>query len=193
MAKPTCKFPDCEIGSWARGYCRYHSNGLNRRGEDGLYSIFDPCTVEGCDRLIQSRPRRMCRSHAQVMAKHGSVNPKVAALRRFETKFDVQPNGCWGWTAAKDPKTGYGNFSDKPTGRRMVNAHRMSWELYRGPIPAGLTIDHLCRNTSCVNPDHLEPVTQRENSRRGAEARAAEGYQRVETVVTVNQAQTLAG
>lgn len=46
-------------------------------------------------------------------------------------------------------------------------AHRVSHVLYKGPIPNGLVIDHLCRNPSCVNPDHLEAVTQKENVHRG--------------------------
>lgn len=48
----------------------------------------------------------------------------------------------------------------------VYSAHRVAWELDRGPIPAGLQIDHLCRNPACINPDHLEPVTQLENLRR---------------------------
>lgn len=49
----------------------------------------------------------------------------------------------------------------------MLTAHRVSFEHYKHPIPQGLTLDHLCRVTRCVNPDHLEPVTQRENLLRG--------------------------
>jgi len=71
---------------------------------------------------------------------------------------------CWNWTAAKMP-AGYGLFG---VGRRRPEyAHRFSYELAFGPIPQGMVIDHLCRNTSCVNPDHLEVVTHRENSLRG--------------------------
>lgn len=73
------------------------------------------------------------------------------------------PNGCWEWTGPVD-HGGYGKFS---VGHTYRGAHRWSWEYYRGPIPAGKVIDHLCRNRRCVNPEHLEPVTQRENLRRG--------------------------
>lgn len=69
---------------------------------------------------------------------------------------------CWVWTAGKN--RGYGRtFWD---GRHQY-AHRISYELLVGPIPDGLTIDHLCRNRACENPGHLEPVTMRVNWLRG--------------------------
>lgn len=89
--------------------------------------------------------------------------------QRFEAKFTRATKGCWEWIAAIDP-SGYGRFSVKlgPTRKdyRMKLAHRVSYETYSGPIPAGLDLDHLCRNRRCVNPDHLEPVTRSENLRR---------------------------
>ena len=72
---------------------------------------------------------------------------------------------CWQWTAAKD-RDGYGQIGEG--GREgAVQAHRSAYELLVGPIPDGLVLDHLCRTPSCVNPSHLEPVTQAENVRRG--------------------------
>lgn len=76
--------------------------------------------------------------------------------------YVAKTDECWNWTGGTTK--GYGSFTD--TNRRKVYAHRFSWELHRDPIPEGLVIDHLCRNTLCVNPDHLEPVTQQENVRR---------------------------
>lgn len=81
---------------------------------------------------------------------------------RFLEKIDVTP-GCWLWTASKRPN-GYGQFK---VGDSPVPAHRFSYEHYFGSIPEGLQLDHLCRVRSCVNPAHLEPVTQAENIRRG--------------------------
>ena len=72
---------------------------------------------------------------------------------------------CWNWTAARF-KSGYGAFRIGGRDGATVYAHRFSYELLAGPIPEGLPIDHLCRNVRCVNPDHLEPVTQAENTRR---------------------------
>lgn len=84
-------------------------------------------------------------------------------LERFWSKVE-KTDYCWEWKAAKTPK-GYGQFNiDKV----VLRAHRVAYELVVGPIPDGLTIDHLCRNPSCVNPDHLEPVTNRENTLRGS-------------------------
>lgn len=72
-------------------------------------------------------------------------------------------DGCWEWQAAKT-KQGYGQFYFNG---QMMGAHRASYWLHRGPVPSGLVIDHLCRNTSCINPSHLEIVTIKENILRG--------------------------
>lgn len=70
---------------------------------------------------------------------------------------------CWIWKLARG-RDGYGVVWD---GRSMRVAHRVYWEEAHGPVPEGLTLDHLCRERGCVRPDHLEPVTHAENCRRG--------------------------
>ena len=85
---------------------------------------------------------------------------------RFEEKYIPEPNsGCWLWTASVDGK-GYGHMR---ANGKTVGAHRIAHELYKGPIPDGLEIDHLCRVPSCVNPDHLEAVTRSVNAKRGTQ------------------------
>ena len=78
---------------------------------------------------------------------------------------------CWEWLGYRD-KYGYGHTTFD---RRKTAAHRLSYELFRGPIEAGLVIDHLCRNRACINPDHLQVVSQAENVRRGDSPMAANG------------------
>lgn len=82
---------------------------------------------------------------------------------RFWSKVRKGPD-CWDWLAGQDGD-GYGVFTI-PAGR-LERVHRLAYRLLVGPIPAGLTLDHLCRNRACVNPDHLEPVTNRVNVLRG--------------------------
>lgn len=87
--------------------------------------------------------------------------------QRFHAKFTVNPSsGCWEWTASRTLK-GYGMIGAGSPQRGLLAAHRVAFEIYVGPIPAGLQLDHLCRVRHCVNPDHLEPVSARENVRRG--------------------------
>lgn len=77
-------------------------------------------------------------------------------------RIKVNNNGCWIWQLTPSETYGRANHSGK-----QVYAHRLSYEYYGGQIPEGLQIDHLCRNRKCVNPDHLEPVTLKENVLRG--------------------------
>ena len=72
---------------------------------------------------------------------------------------------CWTWTASLFIKTGYGQFN--VTSGHPTTAHRVAWELTKGPILEGLHLDHLCRNRACVNPSHTEPVTCQVNILRG--------------------------
>jgi len=83
--------------------------------------------------------------------------------------YVICENGCWEWIGARAPN-GYGRF-------RHTAAHRVTYEMHRGPIPEGLTLDHLCRNKGCVNPDHLEAVVLRENIVRGTSPAAARAKQ----------------
>ncbi|HEY9371466.1 HNH endonuclease signature motif containing protein [Streptomyces sp.] len=83
---------------------------------------------------------------------------------RFWSKVSLDQSGCWLWTAGQN-RNGYARFMDS----RQVNrvGHRIAYEALIGSIPEGLQLDHLCRVRHCVNPSHVEPVTQRENLRRG--------------------------
>ena len=119
---------------------------------------------------------------ATVRITPGRVAPEVLAPMRtnrtspdrFWSKVDFncpvpehrpELGPCWLWTGALT--WGYGRFKDKLGERADVRAHRYVYEFCMGPIPEGLTLDHLCRVRHCQHPWHLEPVTQRVNTLRG--------------------------
>lgn len=87
---------------------------------------------------------------------------------RFHNRYWIDESGCWLWTSTI-ASTGYARISRKA-------AHRVSYELHKGPVPTGLVLDHLCRIKHCVNPDHLEAVTQAENVRRHNELLGEKQY-----------------
>jgi hypothetical protein len=94
-------------------------------------------------------------------------NPAPVEERFWAFVSKLPGDGCWEWTGYRDP-LGYGQFRYADITR---SAHRASFYIANGYLPpreTGLTIDHLCRNPSCVRPEHLEAVTHRENVLRGS-------------------------
>lgn len=99
-----------------------------------------------------------------VAARLGGVNKRLFALLSDGTRARIRIEGShWLWTGCVS-KQGYGRMYHN---RGTHGAHRVIYQILKGEIPEGLELDHLCRIRHCVNPTHLEPVTPRENLRRG--------------------------
>lgn len=136
--RPPCSVPDCQFPSRHRGWCVNHYARWRRYG--------DPEGITNC-------------------------SPLWTPEERFVKLHEVgDPEDCWEWQGPiSSPGYAVLNLGKRhvPEGvRPWVYAHRYSWEFYMGPIPEGLQVDHVCFNKRCVNPNHLDPVTPRENTRR---------------------------
>lgn len=121
------------------------------------------CAAIGC--LESARAREWCNLHYQRWFKYGDADWQAPTeAERFWSKIEVSSTGCWLWTSTLNNR-GYARFV-RARRRGFVLAHRYSYTQFVGPIPEGLVLDHLCEVKHCVNPDHLEPVTNYENLRR---------------------------
>lgn len=121
------------------------------------------CKIPGCG--VKMHCREYCARHYKLFLRRGILPRKFITgddTKRFWSKVE-KTDTCWLWRGFTTKK-GYGHFA---LGRGYKQAHRHSYELLVGKIPSHLQIDHLCRVRNCVNPDHLEPVTSRENALRG--------------------------
>lgn len=174
-----CAVDGCENGGYlSRGWCKMHYARVRRHGHPGTsekqHSVSNAgkvCAVESCEAPVRSRG--YCNSHYKRLSKYGSPTGgpiRPTSRERFESKIHKTAD-CWEW-GGTIYNTGYGKFT---VGKKAFLAHRYSYELYVGEVPEGLVIDHLCRNRRCVNPDHLEPVTNEENLFRGLGYRIMNG------------------
>lgn len=123
------------------------------------------CQVENCEAVDRLR-RGLCGKHYHRLRAHG--DPLITLTPRYATDAEacraaiaeITAAGCWLIKPTRIQVTGYGVIQRR--GKQRL-AHRLSYEAFVGPIPDGLQIDHLCRVRACFNPEHLEPVTAREN------------------------------
>lgn len=123
-----------------------------------LETLDGQCAIEGCRR--PRRKRQWCATHYEYWRRHGDPIPRTSD-ERFWARIN-KTDSCWLWLGPID-HDGYGIHNADG----HIRAHRYAYEALIGAIPDGLVIDHLCRVRSCVNPEHMETVTQKVNNERG--------------------------
>lgn len=119
------------------------------------------CLAKGCGRPHHAV--QLCTMHYQRLKRRWNTHDPHDIETRFWDKCLIQEGGCWEWQGYRNPG-GYGQFYSER--KKLMLTHRWAYQRFVGPLVEGLEIDHLCRNTICCNPEHLEQVTREVNAGR---------------------------
>jgi HNH endonuclease len=167
----TCKLDYCEGKSYAKGFCSGHYSQYHRGQELRPLKISTgpasarPCSYDGC--VNKQQAKGLCGAHWRQQSKGQELQPlrqQVSFVDRAMRTVIKRDDGCWIWDGRKvGHKLNYGQISYNGSN---IFVHRALFEEIVRPLEPGETLDHLCRTTLCVNPEHLEPVPLRENVQR---------------------------
>jgi len=149
-----CSMENCSRPALARGLCVNHYQSEKRKGFEPLAPV--RCINRNCDSLAVKN-RRCAIHHEKFILNAERRNPDIWL---FVDKSGG-PDACWPWTGHRHPKQNYGM---KVVNGKRVFAHRLLWEEFNGSIPEGLIIRHKCDNPPCVNPNHLDIGTYKDNA-----------------------------
>lgn len=142
-----CSVEGCQGTHRARGMCATHYRHWQQK-QPGR-------TCQAADCEIAAYARGMCFNHYSKHRRSADFEP-LTTEQKFWAQV-VKTNSCWNWTGTINSQTGYGYYCNN-------RVHRLAYEWSKGVIPAGMHIDHTCFNRTCVNPEHLRLVTQKQNN-----------------------------
>lgn len=164
---PIARYTDRNRG-WVKGQPLRFINGHNAGSRPGVAQPTDGRCACGCGQmapLAQSSRASLGYVRGQPMRYIAGHN-SGPLRQRLLCRLIIDPSGCLLWTGSRYPD-GYGQIM---VGKKLRRVHRVMWEMFEGPIPEGLELDHVralgCTNKHCASPAHLEPVTGAENKRR---------------------------
>lgn len=130
---------------------------------DEYHNHISPMNIATCYRCDFTTIYNILKRH-NIKRQGRSYFLTETPFERFQRKYEILETGCWQWHGTTNSNR-YGFFHLRNNGQKLIiMAHRFSYEVFKGPIPKGYQLHHLCQNPACVNPNHLEPKTPRHHT-----------------------------